>query len=137
MIKCLRALLSIDYLDRSLGLQLSSRFELHQIIAHSTYIMFLSHFFALLALSSSAVAFPAAGNHFLTDGEFTSSVREKLTGPPPGWTRDESFTLDKDTSTLSLRIHLAHQDMDKFHELAMNVWQSSNRLRTCVEPDQF
>jgi tripeptidyl-peptidase-1 len=86
--------------------------------------MFLTRFCAFLALSCSAVAFPAIGKHVLTvseDREFTKSVREKLARPPQGWTKDESFTLDKDTSTLRLRIHLSHQDMDKFHELAMNV----------------
>ena len=83
--------------------------------------MFLKHFFALLALSSRAVAFPATGKHARMDGGLTTSVREKLAGPPPGWMRDETVTLDKDTSTLSLRIHLVQQDMDKFHELALNV----------------
>ncbi|KAE9364154.1 subtilisin-like protein [Stipitochalara longipes BDJ] len=83
--------------------------------------MFLQNFVAFLALSSTAFAFPATGKYARKDEQFATSVREKLAGPPPGWTRDEGVTLDKDTSTLSLRIHLINQDMDKFHELAMNI----------------
>jgi tripeptidyl-peptidase I len=83
--------------------------------------MYLKHFVGFLALSTTAVAFPATGKYTRTDGEFATSVREKLAGPPPGWVSDESVTIDKESSTLSLRIHLAHQDMDKFHELAINV----------------
>ena len=51
---------------------------------------------------------------------FKSSVREKLVGPPTGWVEDEGVILDK-SSMMSLRIHLVHQDMDKFHELATKV----------------
>jgi tripeptidyl-peptidase-1 len=35
--------------------------------------------------------------------------------------KDESVKFNKETSTMSLMIHLVHQDMDKFHDLAMSV----------------
>jgi tripeptidyl-peptidase-1 len=83
--------------------------------------MLLKIFSAFLAASSTTFAIPTSGSYASKDATFRSSVREKLTGPPPGWVRDESVEVDKDGSLMSLRIHLVHQDMDKFHELAMNV----------------
>jgi len=77
--------------------------------------MLLSIFSAVLALSSTSFALPAK------DVSLKSSVREELAGPPAGWVKDESAKVNKETSTMSLMIHLVHQDMDKFHDLAMNV----------------
>jgi tripeptidyl-peptidase-1 len=75
----------------------------------------------LLALSSSANAFPTFGGVFHRDEPLKSSVFEKLTGPPAGWVKDETATIDKDASTVRLRFHLVQQDMSKFHDLAMKV----------------
>jgi len=88
----------------------------------STDKMLLKIFSAALALSSTTFALPASGDTFSKDGALKSSVREKLAGPPAGWVKDGSVKVNKETSTMSLRIHLVHQDMDKFHELATNVW---------------
>jgi tripeptidyl-peptidase-1 len=50
-----------------------------------------------------------------------SHVYEKLSAPPAGWAIDDSILLNKDTSMLKLRVQLVQQNIDKFHELAMNV----------------
>jgi hypothetical protein len=79
------------------------------------------HFFsAVLALSSTTFAFPPSGSSLSRDGAL-KSVREKLALPPRGWIKDGSVKFDKDSSMMSLRIHLVHQDMDKFHDLATKV----------------
>lgn len=77
--------------------------------------MLLNIFSVALALSSTSFALPAR------DAPLKSSVREELAGPPAGWVKDESVKVNKETSTMSLMIHLVHQDMDKFHDLAMSV----------------
>ena len=69
-----------------------------------------------LVLSASAIASPIG----------KVSVIEKLNGPPVGWAKDESIVLDRDAEGVKLRIHLVQQDMDKFHELAMDVCLNSN-----------
>ena len=75
---------------------------------------------AVLAASSSCLASPLT-NPARRDGDFKSSVVESLSGPPLGWAKDESLKLNKEDMKISLRIHLVQQDMDKFHELAINV----------------
>lgn len=79
-----------------------------------------------LALSSTGSAFSFFGSKSSRDVSFKMSVVESLAVPPAGWLLDDSTKFDKDTSTVTLRIHLVQQDMDKFHELAMNV-------RTCCQ----
>jgi len=82
-------------------------------------MLFSSSLPVLLAIASSASAFPALWNR---EADFTaSSVVEKLSGPPAGWTQDDSITFDKDAATVQLRIHLIRQGVEKFSELAMNV----------------
>jgi len=78
---------------------------------------------AALAISSSAVALsiPTVAEHSTNDATSKSSIYEKLSGPPAGWVRDDSTTINKDISTVKLRIQLMEQNMNKFHELAMNV----------------
>ncbi|KAF1955942.1 subtilisin-like protein [Byssothecium circinans] len=48
-------------------------------------------------------------------------VIEKLESPSVGWVKDSSAYVDKDATTITLKIHLANQNMDKFHERAMNI----------------
>ncbi len=79
--------------------------------------MLLNIFSAVLALSSTGFALLAR------NAPLKSSVREDLAGPPAGWVKDESIKVNRETSTISLSIHLVHQDMDKFHDLALNVWK--------------
>lgn len=52
-----------------------------------------------------------------------AAIIERLNGPPAGWYRDASLSneINKDGLMMKLRIHLVHQDMDKFHELATQV----------------
>lgn len=51
----------------------------------------------------------------------SSVVFERLESVPAGWTKDDSAQVDKDATSITLKIHLVNKDMDKFHELAMNV----------------
>lgn len=73
----------------------------------------------VFAIAFSASAFPALQRD---EVDFSStSVAEKLNGPPAGWVQDDSIVFDKDASTVKLRIHLMRQGVDKFHDMAMNV----------------
>lgn len=72
----------------------------------------------LLALTSTAVSFPAGAN---ADVQKNSVVVESLSAPPRGWVKKETQQVDKESAQIRLRLHLVHQDMDKFHELALNV----------------
>lgn len=79
---------------------------------------------SVLAVSSSVIALniPNHGaHHGSRDVTFKSSVYEKLTGPPKGWVRDDATSFDKDVSMVKLTIQLVPQNMDEFHELALNV----------------
>jgi tripeptidyl-peptidase I len=77
----------------------------------------------VLAVSSSSLASPTR-----RDEAFKSNVVESLSGPPLGWAKDESVKLNKEDLKISLRIHLVQQDVDKFHELAINVRNPALRL---------
>ena len=68
-----------------------------------------------------SIAFPTFGSDSSKDATFKSSVFESLYEPPIGWVRDDTAKVDKDSSTISLRIHLVQQNMDKFHDMAMKV----------------
>lgn len=77
--------------------------------------MYVLRIFSTVAiLTTAAIARP-------TSEAFHKNVVEKLEAPPVGWVKDASAKLDKDTTSITLKIHLVNQDMDKFHELAMNV----------------
>lgn len=72
----------------------------------------------LLALASTTLGFPTSGSQ---DVQKNSVVVESLSAPPRGWVKNETQQVDKEAAQIRLRMHLVHQDMDKFHELAMNV----------------
>jgi hypothetical protein len=99
-------------------------------IFHLSAKMLLKICSAFVALSCTAFAIPAPREYHGRDVSFESSVREKLGVPPAGWVKNESVAFDKETSMMSLRIHLAHQDMDTFHDLAMNVRDSFLLINT-------
>ncbi|KAK0105521.1 hypothetical protein ONS95_004118 [Cadophora gregata] len=82
--------------------------------------------FLLVALAISVRSSPTA--EATVDNDFASSVVESIAGPPSGWIRDEGANLDKDSHMIKLRIHLAHQDMDKFHDLAMQIATPGHEL---------
>lgn len=65
---------------------------------------------ALVALSATAVAIPTS----------KISVVQKLANAPQGWTRHDA-SVDKTSSMIKLRIHLAQPRMSEFHDLAMKV----------------
>lgn len=72
----------------------------------------------------SSSLFPLAALLCACDALPTSSViLEKIDGTPAGWTLDQSAELDRDATTLTLKIHLVNQGMDKFQKLAMDVGQ--------------
>lgn len=81
---------------------------------------FLKAASVLLALASTATSLPTWSNPFSQD-PYRNSVVESLTAPPKGWVKDDSKYVDKENAKIRLRMHLVHQDMDKFYELAMNV----------------
>ncbi|KAH6674693.1 peptidase S8/S53 domain-containing protein [Halenospora varia] len=87
----------------------------------------LKSFVVILGLSTSVFAKPPArwGSR---DAAPKSTVYEKVAAPPVGWTQDKDQKLDKDATTIKLRIHLIQQDMDKFHEMALNIATPGHKL---------
>lgn len=80
----------------------------------------------LLALASTTSAFPTFPSSWLApsstkDVYYTNRVVESLAAPPRGWAKDDVQSVDKDTGAIRLRVHLVHQDMAKFYELALNI----------------
>lgn len=58
----------------------------------------------------------------LCDARPTSSVLfEKVDSSPAGWVVDKAAKVDKDESSITLKIHLVNENMDAFHKLAMDV----------------
>ncbi|QSZ32744.1 hypothetical protein DSL72_002323 [Monilinia vaccinii-corymbosi] len=81
----------------------------------------------MLLLNIFSVAFAASAVQALpTFGK--SSVFEKIAAPPAGWQLDEDAVLDKDASTIKLRLHLVAQNMPKFHKMAMDIATPGNAL---------
>jgi tripeptidyl-peptidase-1 len=76
-------------------------------------MVFLKGIFVALAISSSALASPY--------GTHKTSLKEKLSAPPAGWVHDAGHKIDKDASTIKLRINLVEQNIDKFHETVIRV----------------
>lgn len=66
-------------------------------------------------LANACVARPTS------DVNFSKAIVEKLDAAPIGWVNDVSTNLDKDITLITLKVHLVNKDMDKFHDLAMNV----------------
>lgn len=75
----------------------------------------LKTLFAVAVLTTACIARPTSSV------DFNSTVVEKLNNAPVGWVKDSSTKLDKDATSITLKVHLVNQDMDKFHDLAMNV----------------
>lgn len=103
--------LAVQSLARSLAPSVESLFS-----SPFAIMFLLKSLSAAIVLSAACVALPATERV-----DFKSSVVEKLKGPPVGWVKDEAAKLNKDATSVTLKIHLVNQDMDKFHELAMNV----------------
>ncbi|KAH3995425.1 hypothetical protein HBH61_155540 [Parastagonospora nodorum] len=66
-------------------------------------------------LATACVARPTS------DVDFSKAVVEKLDAAPVGWVKDASANLDKDSTSITLKVHLVNKDMEKFHDLAMNI----------------
>jgi tripeptidyl-peptidase-1 len=77
--------------------------------------------FVTKSLSAVAILVTACVARPTSSVDFTSTVFEKLSGAPVGWVKDSTAKLDKDATSITLKVHLVNQDMDKFHDLAMNV----------------
>jgi len=82
----------------------------------------------VLALASTAHSFPVVGSLFSRSDAVETSVFEKIDGPPTGWVEDEDAVVDKDESMMRLRIHLVHQNMQDFHDVALRVCNSCRNL---------
>lgn len=80
--------------------------------------MYLSAFLSLALLATGSVALPASSGSFAK-----TKVFEKPAVVPSRWAKQDSLVagLDKSNATLELRIQLAAQNTDKFHETALNV----------------
>ncbi|TAQ83531.1 hypothetical protein B7494_g8146 [Chlorociboria aeruginascens] len=78
---------------------------------------------AILVFAASSSALPTRSNDLSK-----TSVIEKLKAPPAGWIEDETANLDKDGTGVKLRIHLAQQDMGKFHDVAMRIATPGDEL---------
>jgi tripeptidyl-peptidase-1 len=92
---------------------LISSLSLHSLFGFT--IVSVATMFVLKGLSVAAVARPTS--HV----DFEKSVAEKLSAAPTGWVQDAEEKVDKDATSITLKIHLANKDMDKFQEHAMNV----------------
>lgn len=79
----------------------------------------------LLVLASSAAAFPTFSTSWSLSSQnapsYASGVVESLAAPPRGWALDDTKAVDKDAALIKLRLHLVSQDMDRFHEAALNI----------------
>lgn len=77
----------------------------------------------LLALGATALSFPtwSSTSSSSQSDVYTKAVVESLSSPPRGWVQDDTHVVDKDAATIRLRMHLVHQDMDKFYETALNI----------------
>jgi hypothetical protein len=79
-------------------------------------------FLPVVALAAGAWAIPtfsARGESFAATALF-----ESIEAAPSGWVQEDA-ALNKDEKAIELSIQLVHQDMDKFHDLAMNVCKVS------------
>jgi tripeptidyl-peptidase-1 len=77
--------------------------------------------YVLRGLSTITILATACIARPTSDVNFNKAVIEKLEAPPIGWVKDASVELDKDTTSITLKVHLVNQDMAKFHDLALNV----------------
>jgi hypothetical protein len=85
----------------------------------------LSIFLPVTALAAGILASPTLGQGRNSKRSFAAtSVFESLDTPGARWVKERDFAgLSKDEQSIELRIQLAQQNMDKFHELATNVSQ--------------
>lgn len=83
-------------------------------------MLLLKSISTILAVASSVLAIPYESSASRVVA-FKSSVFHKLAQPPMGWERDESVIIDKDGSSIKMRIHLVQQRMGEFHDLALKV----------------
>jgi hypothetical protein len=83
--------------------------------------------FVLKTLSVAVAVAIFAVAHPTSHLDFEKSVAETLKAAPAGWVQNSSEEVDKDATSITLKIHLVNKDMDKFHERAMNVSAHSSR----------
>lgn len=74
------------------------------------------HLFALTSLPLAALLLGAC-NALPTN----SVVLEKIESSPAGWTLDSAANEDKESTILTLKIHLVNQGMSDFHKFALDV----------------
>ncbi|KAJ4358818.1 hypothetical protein N0V95_002740 [Ascochyta clinopodiicola] len=54
------------------------------------------------------------------------SLAALIESSPPGWVVDKTANIDRDATTITLKIHLVNQGMDTFHKLAMDIATPGN-----------
>ncbi|POS79138.1 tripeptidyl-peptidase 1 [Diaporthe helianthi] len=77
----------------------------------------------LLALASTALSSRTWSSR---DVQNDLVVFDSLSSPPLGWVKNETQQVDKEAAPIRLRLHLAHQNMDKFHQMASNIATPGN-----------
>jgi len=83
--------------------------------------LIMAFFRTLLVAALCSLTWGKSSFQLAKDENLKMGIVQKLNGPPPGWIKAEGKTVDKNVATMTLRIHLTQQDMDKFHGMAMNV----------------
>jgi tripeptidyl-peptidase I len=80
--------------------------------------MYLSASLLLALLATGSIALSASSDSFAK-----TKVFEKPAVVPGRWAKQDAAIAgsSKSNATLELRIHLVAQNMDKFHEMAMDV----------------
>ncbi|KAH6660927.1 peptidase S8/S53 domain-containing protein [Truncatella angustata] len=79
-------------------------------------------FLALAATAVGSFAFPTSNFGGAEKRSFAkTNIFESINAAPTRWAKQDIHEFSKDDATMELRIQLVHQDMDKFHELALNI----------------
>jgi hypothetical protein len=121
----LRAMCAYKYMSTTVPSE--TNFVLIAAIAFRLLIAISTSMFVLKSLSVAVAVCITAVAHPTSHVDFEKTVAEKLAVAPTGWVQDASEKVDKDATSITLKIHLVNKDMDKFHEHAMNVSTWSNR----------
>jgi hypothetical protein len=95
-------------------------------VATATSMFVLKGLFVAVALTVTVLARPTS------QIDFEKSIVEVLKEAPPGWNKDASQNVEKDATSITLKIHVVNKNMDEFHEHATNV--STHSCRWPVEP---
>jgi hypothetical protein len=117
----LRAMCTYKYMSTTVSSR--ANFVFIAAIAFRLLITISTSMFVLKSLSVAVAVCITAVAHPTSHVDFEKTIAEKLAVAPTDWIQDASEKVDKDATSITLKIHLVNKDMDKFHEHAMNVSQ--------------